>query len=192
MSETGTFHPLTEAPARWREATAGWWRGPEFLVTLFWLVALSGTIAFGATGGNLSLSGAVPLVLDITMAPTPASSNLDLSATQPVLTVADIAITSNHAAGYRVAVRSNNATNGSCQSPCFYSPTTTNSLTFSLYRNGTPIGFTGDTGMFALTTFPSQLGGDLYAAGVSYDGAAALLGSASNYGEVLLFTASIN
>jgi hypothetical protein len=156
------------------------------------VLALSATLAYGATVGNLTLSGAVPLSLNISVAPTAASSNLDLTITQPALTVADVTVVTNNPAGYQVAVRSSNVANGDCTTPCFYSTTTTESLGFTVYRSGVPIGFTGDTGTFVQTAGASGVGGEAYTAEVSYDGAATLLGAATNYGEVLTFTVSVN
>jgi hypothetical protein len=168
------------------------WLGPEILVTLFWLLALSATLAYGATVANLTLTGTVPLSLNISVAPRPAASNLDLTVTQPALRVADVTVVTNNAAGYQVTVRSGNVANGDCTTPCFYSTTTTDSLGFTFYRDGVPIGFTGDTGTFVQTAGASGIGGEAYAADVSYDGAATLLGAATNYGEALTFTVSIN
>ena len=168
------------------------WLGPEFLVTLFWLLALSATLAYGATVANLTLTGTVSLSLNISVAPTPASSNLDLTITQPILKVADVTVVTNNAAGYQVIVRSGNVANGDCGTPCFYSTTTTDSLGVTFYRDGVPIGFTGDTGTFVQTVGASDVGGEAYAADVSYDGAATLLGAAANYSETFTFTVSIN
>ena len=39
---------------------------------------------------------------------------------------------------------------------------------------------------------PSGFGGDAYTADVSYNGAATLLGAASNYREIFTFTVSVN
>jgi len=168
------------------------WLGPEILVTLFWLLVLSAALAYGATVANLTLTGTVQLSLNISVAPTPVASNLNLTVTQPVLKVADVTVVTNNAAGYQVTVRSGNVANGDCAAPCFYSATTTDSLGFTFYRDGVPIGFTGDTGTFAQTAGASGIGGEAYAANVSYDGAATLLGAATNYGEALTFTVSIN
>lgn len=169
-----------------------WWRGSEALATLFWLAVVSATLALGATVANLTLTGSVQLILDIDVTPTPAASNLDLSTNQPALKVADVNVFTNNAAGYRVNVRSANVANGDCTTPCFFSTTTNDSLNFTLYRDGTPIGFTGDTGTYVQTTSPSSVGGETYAANISYDGTAALLGAATNYGEILTFTVSVN
>ncbi|NQV81697.1 MAG: hypothetical protein HQ495_14160 [Alphaproteobacteria bacterium] len=192
MFNIGALHLTAAHREKYQRSTAAWWRGPECVVTLFWLMVLSGTIALGATGGNLTLIGRVSLVLDIAVAPTAAASNLDLSLTQPILTIADVSVATNSPTGYRVTVRSNNASNGNCGTPCFYSTTTDDSLAFSFYRGGTPIGFTGDTGTFIQTASASGVGGHLYAAGLSYDGAVALLGAANNYSEILIFIVSIN
>ncbi len=169
-----------------------WWRGPETLVALFWLVVVSAALAYGATVANLVLTGGVQLSLNISVTPTPAASNLDLSLNQVILKVADVNVVTNNAAGYRVTVRSNNVANGDCTAPCFYSTTTADSLNFTFYRNGTPIGFAGDTDTFVQTTASSGVGGEDYTADVSYDGTATLLGAASNYGEILTFTVSTN
>lgn len=169
-----------------------WWRGPEVLVTLFWLALVSATIAYGATQSNLTLAGAVPLSLDIAVAPTAAASNLDLSIDQPAVAVANVGVTSNNATGYQVTVRSNNVSNGFCAAPCFYSPTTTDGLVFTFYRSGTPLGFTGDSATFVQKLAPSGVGGDPYLAELAYSGGAALVGAANNYAETLVFTASLN
>lgn len=169
-----------------------WWESLEFFVTLFWALVLSATIAWGATVANLTLTGTVPLILDIEVAPTAAAANLDLTANQTDLKVADVTVTTNNAAGYGVDVRSNNVSNGDCAVPCFYSATADESLSYTFSRNGTTIGFSGDTGTFVQTGAPSAAGGDLYAAEVTYDGTATLLSAASDYGEVLTFTVSVN
>ncbi len=159
-------------------------------MTLFWLLVLSATVAFGATLANLTLTGTVPLILDISVTPTPAASAVDLAVTQPQLKVADVTVRTNSPAGYLVTVRSDNVSNGDCSAPCFYSTSTTDSLAFVLYRSGAPIGFAGDTETFIQTT--SGIGGDTYTAAVSFDGALALLGAANDYGDFLVFTVSVN
>lgn len=181
--------------ARYGEAqghTSRWWDSLEFFVTLFWALVLSATIAWGATVANLTLTGTVPLVLDIDVSPTAAANGLDLNTNQVNLKVADVAVTSNNAAGYGVSVRSNNVSNGNCAAPCFYSAAADDSLGYTLSRNGTTIGFAGDTGSFVQTAAPSGVGGDPYDAGVTYDGSAALLSAANDYGEILTFTVSAN
>lgn len=187
-----TSHTFAAKADRDAWAQPSWWRGPEVLVTLFWLLAMSATLAYGATVANLTLGGSVQLILDINVTATPAASNLDLSLSQPALKVADVTVVTNNAAGYQVAVRSSNVANGDCAAPCFYSTTTTDSLNFTFYRDGTPIGFSGDTGTFVQRTSSSGIGGEVYTADVSYDGTATLLGAATNYGEILTFTVSVN
>jgi hypothetical protein len=191
MFQTETFRTATDSRDR-GQAFAGWWRGPECLVTLFWLLALSATLAYGATVGNLTLTGSVPLILDIGVTPRGAASNLDLTVTQPILTVADVAVTTNNPAGYRITVRSANVANGDCAAPCFFSTATGENLSFALYRSGTPITFAGDTATYVQSAAPSGFGGDAYTADVSYNGAATLLGAASNYREIFTFTVSVN
>jgi len=192
MTTSHTFAAKAARHDRDAWVQPSWWRGPEVLVTLFWLLVLSATLAYGATVANLTLSGGVQLSLDISVTPTAAPSNLDLSLSQPVLKVADVTVVTNNAAGYQVAVRSSNVANGDCAAPCFYSTTTTDSLNFTFYRDGTPIGFSGDTGTFVQRTSSSGIGGEVYTADVSYDGTATLLGAATNYGEILTFTVSVN
>jgi hypothetical protein len=68
---------------------------------------------------NLTLTGSVTLSLNISVSPTPAASNLDLTITQPALKVADVTVVTNNPAGYQVAVRSGNVANGDCVAPCF-------------------------------------------------------------------------
>ena len=187
------FHADVISSAAPRESKAdAWWRGPECAVTAFWLMVLSATIAYGATVANLTLTGTVAQVLDISVTPTAASGNLDLNANQANLHVANVTVVSNNAAGYGVSVRSNNVTNGDCAAPCLYSPTADDSLAFSLLRNSTTVTFSGDTATFAQTAAPSSVGGDVYTAGITYNGATALLGAATNYGEILTFTVSAN
>jgi len=161
-------------------------------MTALWTLALSVTIAIGATVGNLTLTGAVPLILDVTVTPTPAATNLDLSTTANDLLVANVSVSSNSATGYTVAVRSNNVTNAFCTTPCFYSAAAADSLSYALGRDGIPIGIAGDTGTFVSTGAISALGGDLYNAEVSYDGSATLLAQATDYGETLTFTLTVN
>ncbi len=169
-----------------------WWRGPEFAVTFMWTLVLTGTIALGATVGNLTLTGSVPLLLDLAVTPAPASTSLDLGTLQTTLRVADVTVHSNSASGYAVAVRSNNVANAFCASPCFYSTTTTDALPFSLSRDGIAINFAGDTGTFASSPTVTGTGGDLHTAQVTYDGTSSLLGQANNYGEILTFTVTLN
>ncbi|NQV80611.1 MAG: hypothetical protein HQ495_08655, partial [Alphaproteobacteria bacterium] len=83
-------------------------------MTLFWLLVLSATVAFGATLANLTLTGTVPFILDISVTPTPAASAVDLAVTQPQLKVADVTVRTNSPAGYLVTVRSDNVSNGDC------------------------------------------------------------------------------
>lgn len=191
MFQTDTYR-TTAKPREPRRGVAAWWRGPECLVTLLWLLALSGTLAYGATVANLTLTGSVQLTLNIGVTPRGAASNLDLTITQPILTVADITVTTNNPAGYGITVRSANIANGDCGAPCFFSTTTTENLGFTLYRSGVPLTFAGDTATFVQSTAPSGLGGAPYTADVSYDGAATLLGTATNYREILTFTVSVN
>lgn len=191
MFQTDTY-PTTPKPREARHGINAWWRGPECLVTLFWVLALSATLAYGATVANLTLTGTVPSILDIGVTPRGAASNLDLTVTQPTLTVADITVLSNNPTGYGITVRSGNVANGDCAVPCFFSTTTAENLGFTLYRSGVPLAFSGDTATYVQSAAPSGFGGDPYTADVSYNGAATLLGAATNYREILTFTVSVN
>lgn len=149
-------------------------------------IAVAGTIA------TLTLTGTVPLVLEISVAPTAAASNLDLTVDLPRTKVADLTVETNSPSGYEVTVRSDNTFGGTCASPCFYSASTSESLPFLVYRGTTQVGFAGPSARFVQVFTKSGSGGDPYDVGVSYAGSSANLSPANNYGEVLTFTVAVN
>lgn len=164
-------------------------------------IALAGlalsSAAYAATSVGITLTGTVQQILAITITPTGAATNLDLTANVTNLKVATVKAESNNLAGYNISVTSANQTAGSkctpTSGPCLYSPVGTGAnLPFSLSRNSVNVTFTGPTGQFASSTVRSVLGGDLYDAQVSYSGETAGLPQASNYTETLTFTISNN
>lgn len=154
-------------------------------------IALIGSAA-AATVATLTITGAVPQRLEITVTATAAAANMDLSRNQPAVKVADMVATTNWPFGYTVVVESENANQGRCTAACFYSASTTESLPLSLFRDSTGISFAGPSVQFVRTTQKSAHSGDPYAVQVAYDGTVVLLTRGTDYREVLTFTISNN
>ena len=146
--------------------------------------------AAAATVATLTLTGAVPQRLQITVTPTAAASGMNLAINQPTVKVADLNAQTNWPFGYTVTVASENVTAARCTAPCFYSPSQTDTLTFVLYRGATPITFSGTSAQFIATAAKSAHSGDPYDVQVSYNGATVVLTQATDYVENLTFTIS--
>lgn len=155
-------------------------------------VVLYVATAAAATVATLTLTGAVPQRLQITVTPTAAASTLNLGINQTAIKVADLNAQTNWPFGYTVTVASDNVTAGHCTAPCFRSTSQTDTLALTLYRGTTPLSFTGASAQFVATAAKSAHAGDPYDVQVSYDGAAAVLTQANDYVENLTFTISNN
>lgn len=152
------------------------------------------TAGQAAETGNLSLSGSVAQVLNISVASTAAANGLDLSLAQSRVKIADVVAASNTVSGYTVSVASANQSGSRCPSsgPCCFSPLTTSTLPFALYRDAVQLSFNGASATFVQASARSASNGDSYGARVGYDGSGALLGSATDYSETLTFTIAVN
>lgn len=148
--------------------------------------------AAAATVATLTLTGAVPQRLQITVTPTAAASGMNLGVNQPAVKVADLNAQTNWPFGYTVTVSSENITAARCTAPCFYSPSQTDTLDIVLYRGTTPLSFSGTTAQFVATAAKSAHSGDPYDVQVSYNGATVVLTQATDYIENLTFTISNN
>lgn len=157
-------------------------------------VLVTTAAALAADTGNLTLSGSVAQVLNISVSATAAANGLDLSISQSPVKIADVVATSNTMSGYTVTVASANSTATRCTGagPCFYSATTTNTLPFQLYRDAVVLSFSGANATFVQAATRTATGGDTYGARLGYDGSTALLGSATDYSETLTFTIAVN
>lgn len=165
------------------------WAGLAGLGFLVWTTA-----GQAAETANLSLSGSVAQVLNISVAATAAANGLDLSLTQSPVKIADVVAASNTVNGYTVSVASANQSGSRCpgSGPCFFSPSTTSTLPFTLYRDAVLLSFSGASATFVQASARSAANGDSYGARVGYDGSGALLGSATDYSETLTFTIAVN
>jgi hypothetical protein len=155
------------------------------------MVLYVGTAA-AATVATLTLTGTVPQRLQITVTPTAAASGMNLVINQPAIKVADLNGQTNWPFGYTVTVASENVTAARCTTPCFFSPSQTDTLNFVLYRGTTPLTFSGSEAEFVATAAKSAHSGDPYDVQVSYNGAAIALTQATDYIENLTFTISNN
>lgn len=81
--------------------------------------------AAAATVATLTLTGAVPQQIQITVTPTAAASGMNLAINQPSVKVADLNAQTNWPFGFTVTVSSENVTAARCTAPCFYSPSQT-------------------------------------------------------------------
>jgi len=81
-------------------------------IILLVLILLAGT-AFASSGDTINIGGVVPLILDLTVAPTAISDNLTLAgaATITALNIADITVTTNNSAGWELWIYSENDSN---------------------------------------------------------------------------------
>lgn len=77
----------------------------KFIVALS---LISGT-AFGATTGTLVLTGVVGVLYSLTVNPTTAASNINITAGETATLVATVSETSNNPLGYKITMSSANA-----------------------------------------------------------------------------------
>jgi hypothetical protein len=165
------------------------WAGLSSLGFVLWMPLVQ-----AAETGNLALSGSVQQVLAVSVAATAAANGLDLSLSQSPVKIADVVASSNTVTGYTVSVASANQSATRCagSGPCFFSPSTTSTLPFALYRDAVLLSFSGASATFVQASARSAANGDIYGARVGYDGSTALLGSATDYSETLTFTIAVN
>ncbi len=162
-----------------------------------WFLGLLGGVALGAAAQaadseDLILAGTVAQILDIQVSPTASANGLDLALQQADVKVADVVTQSNTPGGYLVTVSSANIGSGNCTLPCFYSETTTDSLSFTLAEGSSALTFSSETATFVESTERTGTGGDEYVVNLSYDGTTTNLGTATDYSETLTFTIALN
>lgn len=80
----------------------------SYFLALMYLVLVP-AVAFSATTGNITLSGTVPAVTSISIAPVAGYNILDLTATQTNTPVANVTEANNTALGYTVTLSSGNS-----------------------------------------------------------------------------------
>ena len=154
---------------------------------------VTGGVSLAATTGQLILTGIVGQILVLIVNGLPAATGLDLASNQSTpLHVANVTAVSNNPTGFLVSVSSANmAAGGRCASsitPCFFSPTTSEALSFDLYRDTTQLGFSSNTAIFATGAQKSPVAGQDYQAKVAFNGTTVNLAEASDYSETLTFT----
>lgn len=154
------------------------------------LLLLVATLAIGlsaATTGNLTLTGVVNGVLDITVTPEAAATGLDLVTSQTDLKVATINEKSNKSSGYTVMLESANAKSASSATPTLNSISGNgDSLSYSLKYNGSAVTFTNGVATVTdstATTSATGVNKDLL---ISYVGDNSL--SEGSYEDTLTFT----
>ncbi len=76
---------------------------------LFVATTVLAIMATAASSGTLSLSGTVALVNDIVITPDPAALNLNIVAGEVDKLIATVAETSNNPSGYKIFMKSTNA-----------------------------------------------------------------------------------
>jgi hypothetical protein len=76
---------------------------------LFTAAVLLASASFAASSAPLALSGTVTAVNDLSITPTPESINLDIVNGETARKVADVQETSNNLLGYKIMMRSANA-----------------------------------------------------------------------------------
>lgn len=158
----------------------------KLLVTLGVLLAVA-VPALAATTATITLVGSVPLTLNLSVVETGNGSGLDLSVSTNVK-LATVVATTNNPAGLSVSARSTNVTTAACTTPCLYSNTTGEFLSYSLVRDTTTLTFTGDTATYASSTSRGASNTELF---ISFVGNP-LLAAGTDYGDNIVFTVSAN
>lgn len=142
---------------------------------------------FSATTANLTLTGVVNGVLDITVIAEPAASNLDLLSSQTDLPVATVTEKSNKASGYTVSLESANAVatgsnaaslNGTAGNP--------DKLDYTLKYDGISVSFTGGSAIITDSTSTTSSSGVTKGLSMSYTANSAL--KEGTYEDTLTFT----
>ena len=141
-----------------------------------------------ATTAFITLTGTVPLVLTLSVTSTGNGTGLDLSTAQTNLKLADVLAVTNRPSGLTVTIKSGNVTNGDCTSPCFYSSSTSDSVDYTLDRDGTGLTFSGDTATYVTTASRGASNTDLQ---LSYS-AATTQAEATDYSDDLTLTVTAN
>lgn len=153
----------------------------------FGLIALSlltaSAVAFGATSGSITISGAVPGATAITVTSQTGYNNLDLTASPVNLQVASIREVNNTANGYSVSLTSANAgqlkngASGLAYTAKYNNVSVSLSTTPSVITTGAP----SNSVVNVVKPFT-----------ISYTGAAADTMLAGTYSDTLTFTISAN
>ncbi|MBM3504253.1 MAG: hypothetical protein FJX65_10300 [Alphaproteobacteria bacterium] len=151
-----------------------------------------GPAAHAADSATLVLSGSVAPTANLSVTPTAAATNLNLGLSQAPMKIAGVLAAANRATGYTVSVVSSNVTTANCTTPCFFSPSTSQSLSYSLYRGTSAVNFTAGGGTFVRTSAKSAASGDSHDANIAYDGSAAGLPAGADYSETLTFSIAVN
>lgn len=144
------------------------------------------TPLLAATSANITLTGTVPLVLTLIVTETGAASGLDLATSQTALKLATVVASTNRPAGLTLSLKSQNVTDGNCTTPCFYSPSTTDFLAYSLKRDSVGLTFTGDSTTYVATTARGVSTTDL---NLVFTGVTTQA-EATDYSDTLLYTLS--
>ncbi|MDA3812507.1 MAG: hypothetical protein PF518_19490 [Spirochaetaceae bacterium] len=150
------------------------------------LITITTTMAYTATTGNLTISGTVPEILEISVISAAGSTNLDLTQNITDLHIGDVIERSNVLTGYTVSISSANAATGA---PHFKSsnPTNADTLDYTLKYNGAAIAFAGGSSLISDVNSKTATLGSTKALNISYDGTVNFLNS-DTYSDTLTFT----
>jgi hypothetical protein len=157
-----------------------------------WIVAVVALLVaafpgFSATTGTLVLQGTVPGILEITVAPQPAASALDLTSNQTNLLAANVTERSNRKAGYTVTLQSANAGAGNAFFFKSADPLNLDTLAYTLSYDGAPVALAAGTALISDASAKTPAAGAVKGLAISYSGAASYLNEDA-YADTLTFT----
>jgi len=159
--------------------------------------AAAGTISFSSlpnnnTSSNIQLTGSVPAILQVSVSgATGVYDSLDLTTQQTGLTVATVGERTNNKNGYTVTVSSANLANGHCASattPCLYSSTSTEALSYTANKDSAAMSFSSNTATWSDSNAKTQGTGSEANLNIDYNGSNVFLAAASDYQDTLTFT----
>ena len=145
--------------------------------------------SFAATTGTLTLSGAVPGILEILVTPTAAASALDLTADVAALSVASVNERSNRKAVYPVSLSSANALAAGAAQAFLKSADGLNldTLAYTLSYNGVAVNLVAGIAQVSDESAKTPAAGTDKQLTISYSAAASFL-NADAYADTLTFT----
>ena len=148
---------------------------------------LVGGSAFAATTASITISGSVPAILEISVTPAPAASNLPLTSSVSDLPVATVVERSNKKAGYFVRLESANAVAAGSSVAAFGSPETPDTMPYIIKYGGNAVSFSNGVALVSDVSSKTNASGTSRLVSVSFDGANHFLDE-STYGDTLTFT----